>query len=89
MTVAGVIVGAFNRVLFRRQAWRIGRDPKNRPSSDKLRFLEPTADPGLVAGILLAEVVLEKPFFPWDHKHCDEADSWSECYEEPKVIQPN
>jgi hypothetical protein len=43
----------------------------------------------LVARILVVEVALEKPFFSWDHNRRDEADSWNERYEQPKVIQPN
>jgi len=51
--------------------------------------LQPTADGGLVARILVVEVALEKPFFSWNHNRRDEADSWNERYEQPKVIQPN
>jgi hypothetical protein len=54
-----------------------------------IAFSQPTADAGLVAQILVVKVVLEKPFFSWDHNRCDEADSWHERYEQPSVIQPN
>ena len=50
---------------------------------------QPTADGGLVARILLLEVLFEKSFFSWDDKDPDEPDSWNERYEQPKVIQPN
>ena len=50
---------------------------------------QPTADAGLVARILVVEVALEKPFFSRDHNHRNEADSWNERCEQPKVIQPN
>src|SRR6516225_2913261 len=52
-------------------------------------FLQPTADRGLVARILVVEVALEKPFFSWDHNHRYQADSWNERYQKPEVIQPN
>ena len=54
-----------------------------------ISFLQPTADGSLVARILVVKVSLEKPFFSWDHNRRNEADSWNERYEQPKVIQPN
>jgi hypothetical protein len=54
-----------------------------------IALLQPTAHSGLVAQILVVEVALEKPFFSWDHNRRNEADSWRERYEQPKVIQPN
>jgi hypothetical protein len=53
------------------------------------RFLQPAADGGLVARILVVEVALEELFFPWDHNQRDETGSGSEGYEQPKIIQPN
>jgi hypothetical protein len=54
-----------------------------------IALLQPTADGGLVARILVVEVALEKLFFSRDHNHRDETDRWNERYEESKVIQPN
>jgi hypothetical protein len=39
------------------------------------RFLQPAADGGLVARILVVEVALEELFFPWDHNQRNEAGS--------------
>ncbi len=50
---------------------------------------QPTADGCLIARILLLEVPFEKSFLSRDN-HCpDEAGSWNEHYQQPKVIQPN
>jgi len=49
-------------------------------------LLQPTADSRFVARILIVEVALEKPFFPWDHNRRDEADGGNERYQQPKVI---
>ena len=55
---------------------------------DRMRpRLQPTADAGLVSRILAAEGAIEKPFFPWDHDHRDDADCWHEGYKQPNVIQ--
>jgi len=51
-------------------------------------LLQPTADAGLVARILVRVVALEKPFFSWDHNHRDYTDCRNERYEKPKIIQP-
>jgi len=42
---------------------------------------EPTANPGLVTRILLLELALKEPFFPWDHNQRDAADSWNERHQ--------
>src|SRR5579872_2093015 len=41
---------------------------------------QPTADPSLVARILVIKVELEEPFFSWDHNRRHEAESWHERY---------
>ena len=43
-----------------------------------IALLQPTANGGLVARIVVVEVALEKAFFSWDHNRRDEADSWNE-----------
>lgn len=54
-----------------------------------IALLQPTADVGLVAQILVGEGALEKPLFSRDHNRRDEANSQHESYEQPKVIHPN
>ncbi len=54
-----------------------------------INLLQRTTDGGLVVRILALEVVLEKPFFSWDHNHRYEADSWDERCKQSQVIQPN
>jgi hypothetical protein len=50
---------------------------------------QPTANPSLVARILVVEVAFEEPFLPWNHNHRNDADSRNERYQQPSVVQPN
>ena len=58
------------------------------PASLESPLSQPTTDPGLVARILIAKIVFQKPFFAWDHNHRDDADSRNQHYHEPQIMQP-
>jgi len=60
---------------------RLQREFMSSAAIAMIALLQPTANGGLVARIVVVEVALEKAFFSWDHNRRDEADSWNERYE--------
>ena len=47
---------------------------------------EPTANPGLVARILIIEVAFEEPLLSWNRNHRHDADRRNKRYQQPQII---